>query len=246
VEQQDRVLAGANITAGFFQREQRQELWFSADRTQRARDTRMVITQSANSGLVNVCDEVYAPNGLVGGAGDKGGVITLTTKAWVPLLVTGHFVAAALAAEIGDKETSATTVTIGRRVEALYRTAIYLVLASIGTGVYEVWGTPYDFVHGRNTTEAYNKHAFRWEDKPEVIETDFIANEEHAQVVVVREVIHRGRSGHSYNLDIVDDLRVQRGDILALPDSSRVYVTDYQRDLTFGAAAVLNVQGFRV
>lgn len=246
VEQQDRALGGANITAGFFQREQRQEIWFSADRTQRARDTRMVIVQSSNSGLLDVADEEYSPNGLVGGAGDLGGVITLTTKKWVPLLVVGNFVAAALAANIGDRETSSTTVTIGRRLEAIYRMVIYLTLASIGTGVYEVWGTPYDFVHGRNTTEAYSKNSLRWEDKLDVVETDFIANEEHAQSVGARELIYKARGGASYNLDMVDDLRIQRGDILALPDASRIYVTDYQRDLTFGTAAVLNVQGFRV
>jgi hypothetical protein len=43
----------------------------------------------------------------------------------------------------------------------------------------------------------------------------------------------------------VDDPRIERGDIIALKDGSRVYVTDYTRDLSFGAPATLDITGFR-
>ena len=53
------MLANATITAGFFQLEQNKDISFSDDATQRAADTYMVIKQSANSGLIDFCDEEY-------------------------------------------------------------------------------------------------------------------------------------------------------------------------------------------
>ena len=40
--------------------------------------------------------------------------------------------------------------------------------------------------------------------------------------------------------------RIERGDIVELQDGTRVYVTEYSRDLGHGAPAVLNIDGFRV
>jgi hypothetical protein len=251
VEQQDRVLGQANITAGYFQLTQRQEVWFSDDHTQRARGTRLVVRQSANSGLLPVCDETYRVLGEVGGIGDLHGLIELKTSMWVPLLVTDALAGLLLAAKIPDYVQvgitgTGVTLPYGRLVHALAEMEIMLVMMSMGTGSYEVWGIPYDYVNARNTTEAYDRNAQAGDDKPLSIETDFVMNEDHAQALAGREFLYAALSASSFGLTMVDDLRVQVGDILELPDATRLFVTGFDRDLTFGAKATLAVQGFQI
>lgn len=245
VSQQGKVLAQANITAGFFQLWQTQELYWSDDRRQRAQDTYLVVKQSANSGLFPVCSESYTPIESGGVPGEFGGTIKLHTLAYVPSLLLA-MLAAKAASFLPDGVSGSVTVPYGRKVQAAIEFGTFVTMASMGTGSYEIWGTPYDYVHGRNTTEAYDIAAPSWVEKVESIECDFILTEEHAQATVGREFLYRARSSSSYGVTLVDDPRIEIGDILELPDSSRIYVTDYSRNLSPGAPAILEVQGFQV
>lgn len=239
VAQQDQALANANITAGFFQLEQNQDVYWSDDRTQRAKGTRLVIKQSANSGLLPVCDEDYEATAHTGGK------ITLTTSAFVPGLI-GAFLALKIAWALPDiaPPFGGPTATLGKQVAAGLEFGVLITMASIGTGVYEVWGTPYDFVHARHTTEAYDPAAPEWMDATEVVETDLVQNDAHAQAIAARELIYRARAAQSYGMTIVDDPRIEPGDIIGLPDGTRLYVTGYRRNLSPGAPAVLDLEGF--
>lgn len=239
VAQQDQALANANITAGFFQLQQNQDVYWSDDRTQRAKGTRLVIKQSANSGLLPVCDEDYEATAHTGGK------ITLTTSAFVPGLI-GAFLALKIAWALPDiaPPFGGPTATLGKQVAAGLEFGVLITMASIGTGVYEVWGTPYDFVHARHTTEAYDPAAPEWMDATEVVETDLVQNDAHAQAIAARELIYRARSAQSYGMTIVDDPRIEPGDIIGLPDGTRLYVTGYRRNLSPGAPAVLDLEGF--
>jgi hypothetical protein len=249
VEQQDRVLGQANITAGFFQIEQKQEIWFSDDHTQRARGTRLVVRQSANSGLLPVCTEAWEVLGEVGGIGDLHGRILLTTLAWVPLLATDSIFGLLYDASIPDGTLAViggATIPYGRLIHAATEAEILLLMMSMGTGSYEVWGVPYDYANGRNTTEAYDASASADDDKPKSIDTDFAMNEDHAQAIAAREFLFAAFSASSFGVTIVDDLRVQVGDILELPDATRLFVTGFDRNLGHGAPATLAVQGFQI
>lgn len=241
VEQQDQVLAQANITAGYFQIKQEQDVLFSGDQTQRAVDTHLVIRQSANSGILPVCSEGYAA------LSETVGRITLRTAAWVPALLS-VMLASKLAAALPDGVTGGSTISIGRKVQAALEFSVMLTMASIGTGSYEVWGTPFDYVKGRNITEAYDPEFEdqEWSANPAEIESDFISSEDHAQAVTGIEFIYRALGVNSYSATLVDDPRIEVGDILELPDASRIYVTGYKRELTRGASALIDVEGFRV
>ena len=101
-------------------------------------------------------------------------------------------------------------------------------------------------VHTRNSTTAYNPAAKDWEVNVLEIESDFVVNEAAALNFATRELIYNFRSASSYNITIVDDLRIEPGDIVELSDGSRVYVTEYSRELTSGSPAMLKLTGFRV
>lgn len=237
--QSGRSLAAANITAGYFQLRQHQDVFWSDDRTQRARDTYLVVKQSANSGLLNVCDETYQETSHTGGQ------IVLETAAWVPGLIA-VFLAVKAAGAIPDiaPPFGGPTAPVGKMVHAALELSVLLVLASIGTGSYEVWGTPYDFVHARNITEAYDSASPEWGESVEEIDSDLIADAGHARAVAARELVYRAKSAASYGVQIVDDPRIEPGDILALPDGSRLYVTSYRRSLGRDTPALLDVEGF--
>jgi hypothetical protein len=241
VSQQDRMLDRATMTAGFFKLKLERDVTFSQDGTQRARNTHMVVRQSANAGLLPVCSEDYSQKSITGGQ------IVLTTYAWVPGLATAAIAAKVAAHNIPDGVVSfgSFTIPIGRKVEAVADVVLFLTMMSIGTGVYEIWGTPYDMVHARNTTTAYGKTVQDWEINVAEIENDFVMNQQQSEGFAVRELIYAYRSASSYNISIVDDPRIERGDIIALKDGSRVYVTDYARDLSIGAPATLDITGFR-
>ena len=242
VTQQDQALANATITAGFFQLKQTQEMFFSNDRTQRADNTYMVVKQSANSGLLNVCSESYTP------ISPTEGRIELETAFWAPALATAGLAGLIASSFIPDGVVSfggGVTIPEGRLVEMASEVAILLVMMSIGTGMYEIRGNPYDFVHARNTSEATAAGVPAYLLKNDDLESDFVMNEGQAQAFAARELIYRARSATVYGVTIVDDPRIERGDLIELYDGSRLYVLDFSRDLSSGSAATLEVTGFR-
>lgn len=244
VEQQDQVLANATITAGFFVSAVEQDVSFSDDGSQRAANTYMVIKQSANAGLVPVCDEDYEQTSLTSGR------ITLTNTYYAAGLATAGLAGILAATKIPDDVQvgvtgTGITIPVGRVVHGTSEVALLIAMMSIGTGVYEIRGTTYDYVHGRNSTEAYDCDADEWVNNIVTIENDFVMDEDGAQAMAVRELLYQSRAANSFGLTIVDDPRIEPGDIVELPDGERVYVTGYTRNLTRGAAATLDLEGFR-
>lgn len=240
VAQQDQVLGHATITAGFFQLTQHMDIYFSDDASQRASNTYMVVKQSANSGLISFCDEEYEQKT------QTSGLITVTTSVFAPLLATQALATILLMANIPDFVAVYVTVPWGRRIQAAAQVELLLIMMCLGTGQYEVRGTPYDYVHARNTVEAFDCDAPDWLQKIVDIENDFVMSEDAAQAFAVRELIYQAGAANNYGVTIVDDPRIEPGDIVELHDGTRLYVTGYSRDLSRGAAATLDLEGFRV
>lgn len=242
VSQQDQALATAAVTAGFFKLRHERPVYWSEDRRQRAESTYLVVKQSVNSGLLPVGDERYEATGPTEGK------IIVETRSWVPGLATLSIAALLAASHLPDYAPpgGGPTIPTGKIVHGAAEAAILLILMSLGVGQYEVRGTPYDYVHARNTTEAVATGSKPWAVAVQELESDLIRDEAHAQAVAARELLYAVRSAQTWQADIVDDPRIERGDILALPDGSRLYVTDAARDLSRGAQAILKVTGFRV
>lgn len=241
VTQQDQALTTETLTAGFFQPKVEQTVYFSPDRLQRAQSTYMVIKQSCNSGLIPVAREDYAQRS------DTAGRITLTNTYYSAIFITAALLGAQAAGALPDIAPTGggPTVPTGKITQAALLFAAMYVMSSIGSGSYEIRGLPYDWARARNTTEAYDDSAPEWSQKIIEIENDFVMNQSMSEAFAVRELLYQARSAVSYGAVIVDDPRVERGDILQLPDGSRLYVTGYSRELSRGAPAMLNVEGFK-
>lgn len=246
VVQQEQVLASTSITAGFWKGEQDETLFWSDDRRARAKNTRMVVKQSINSGLLPIGDESYAQND------EFSGTVEVEVAVFVSGLATASLAAVLLLDVVGDKVvvggfgvSTGITVPFGRVIRGFAEASLLLIMMSIGTGQYEILGEPFDFVHQVNTTTAFNDASPYWSDMVEEEENNLIYDEAHAQEVAVRELLHRTAMANSWDTVIIDDPRIEIGDIIELPDTSRLYVTSYQRDLTRGSASELRVSGFR-
>lgn len=242
IKQSERVLAETTMTAGFFRLRQIHRVYFSEDRTLRATDLRMVIKESANR-LLNVCDEEMDWLGH-DSADDTGAAVVVTTRNFVPAILGSYVFMKVYLAGVSDGATPAVTIPYGRVLEAAGDVAILLLLVSFGQGTYQILGRPLDAVEEVNETVAYAPDASPASQKLENIESDFIVSESAAQAFVTREFIYRCRAATSFTLTIVDDPRLEVGDIVQFADGMRLFVTGFRRDLSPGSAALLQLSGF--
>jgi len=244
VVQQDQILGTAVITAGFFKRETNRNVFWSDDRRARAQNTKMKVLDSINAGILPIGDETYAEIDRFHGT------VTTEVSIFVATLATASLAAVIALDQAPDGvqvSLTGTGVTIpaGRVIRGIAEAALLLIMMSIGTGNYEIWGEPFDFVHAVNKTEAFDENAPLWMEDVVEEENDLIYDETHAQEVAVRELLHRAAETNRWDTVIVDDPRIEPGDILALPDTSRLYVLNYRRDISRGGASTLAVEGFR-
>jgi len=246
VVQEEQSLDRAGITAGFFQLHQHETVQWSEDQKQRAKNTRMVIHQSVNDQLLTIAVETYTEIDLFHGSVD------VVTEGWVPKLATVLLGAMLVMDFIPDGVIggglfviAGYTVPIGRVIRGIFEAGLLVIMMSIGTGEYEIFGEPFDFVHAINTTVAVDNAAPQWMEAQTTEENDLIFDEAHAQRTAIRELLHRVAAQNKWDAQIVDDPRIEPGDIVELPDTSRVFVTDYERQLTRGTPALLTIRGFR-
>ena len=241
-KRQDQILTQETFTLGWFMPYWKKKLYFSEDKTQRATNTRLVPNPSMNV-FLKFTQEKWIQQTENGGVlkfnniantAIMGSLLALWQASyWQPIPVAGGIGGGA-------------TIPAGRKVEAGFQLAFMTLMLNIGTGTYEIWGTPYDWVHARNTTEAFDSSVPTWVDNATDIESDFIANDEHAKAVAIRELIYLARSASKWNVTIVDDPRIEYGDILQFTDKSQLFVEDFTRRLERGSEAVLDVSGFLI
>ena len=246
VTQQDQILATTVITAGFFKRTTRRDVYWSDDRRARAQNTYMKVLDSINAGLLPIGDETYVQNDAFHGTVTTEVTIFIATLATVSLAAVifldydpdGVVV-------FGFGGSAGVTIPQGRVIRGIAEAALLLIMMSIGTGHYEVWGQPYDFVHAVNKTEAFDDAAPTWMEDVREEGNDLIYDETHATEVAVRELLHRSAETNRWDTIITDDPRIEPGDIIELPDTSRLYVEDYTRTIARGGESTLSVSGFR-
>lgn len=250
VSQQEQVLASETLMCGPFRWRSTREVHWSRDHSLRAENCRLEVKQSINDGglieVLPVGTESFKQTS------PEGGEITVQYSAWNALIIP-HELGALIAAHQLPEEVVSAGVggSIGHTLpwpKALAVGAAELVLFSTlfrqGQGIYDVKGMPYDFVHTVNETDAYDQNAEEWDERLEVIENDLVPSQAASEGLAVAELFYRSRASSRATLVIADDPRIERGDILGLPDGRRFYVLEGSRNLTRGEARLLELEGF--
>ncbi len=241
VNQVERLLGSATLTCGFFHGDSQMDLWWSDDHTQRA-DVNPIsgfrTLQSINENTLGpIGSEAMTVTSIYGA--------TVSVHAdYVWLSIEDALPVAALAAAIASPDLFGLGSFAKAVAVAGLFSAAMTFLMRMGTGVYEVWGVPYDYVQQVNEVEAYDIAAPEWHQKIEEFESNLIPNEDVASAVATSELLYRARSASKATMVMVDDYRIEPGDIFELPDARRFYVLTYSRELTRGAEALIQLEGF--
>lgn len=240
-------LGKAEITTGFFTFGETLECWWSDDRKQRAENTFWVIKKSINANLFPVGTEEYEVKD------DYHGVIIIEVSPLYTILAMTLVAAYVAAAFIPDGVatggllfSAGQTIPYGRIIQAFAMVSILTMLMCLGSAQYEVWGDPFDMAYVEKRSIAIENGIPYWDEIEKEIKNDFIGSYDQADTIALAELIFEKSSGLPRTLIIDDDLTLEMGDIIQIPDGRQVFVLDMKKTIKRGQVSLLEVNGFKV
>ena len=246
VDGEDQVLGTASVTTGFFRPSQDLDVYYSDERKTRSDNPRFIVKQSVNSGLLPVGDESMVK------VDEFHSRITVSINVWVPILATTLLASYLLLSLVPDTvqvgiSGTGITISVGRLLQAVALIGILIIMMSLGTGIYEVWGIPYEMVYLEKQAIAQKAGLEFWEEREKQIRNDFISTEEQALPLVENQLHYEVMREQPRTLLMRYDPRYEPGDIIELSSTVRVYVDQMQRTLTRGSADTnkMTIQGFK-
>ncbi|MDI6853015.1 MAG: hypothetical protein QME75_05345 [Deltaproteobacteria bacterium] len=123
---------------------------------------------------------------------------------------------------------------------------ILLIMMSIGSAQYEVWGTPYDYAYLEKQSVAIEEGLEYWLENEKEIKNDFIGTHDQADTIAVTELIWEKSLSRPRRIAIEDDPALELGDIVALPDGRKILVTALNKKIKRGEVPTLIIDGGKV
>lgn len=241
VEGPDQLLGSAMITTGFFRPSQSMEVYYSDERKTRSDNPRFIVIQSVNSGLLPVGDESMTKF-------DEFHVrIDVEISVWVIVLAAYLLYLYLAASIIPDGVGLVATIPIGRVIQAIVLVGILIIMMSIGTGQYEVWGTPYELVYLEKQAIAQKTGVQFWEERELGIRNDFVSTTEQADALAVAALHYEVMKENPRSLLLRYDPRIEPGDIIQLSTTVKVYVESVRRTIMRDStdSGIMMVDGYR-
>lgn len=240
-------LGDAQVTTGFFSRGETLECWWSDDHKQRAHSTYMKTIKSVNSGLLPVGTEEYTAVDVFHGE------ITVEISVWTELLAGAlllEYLAASLipdgVATGGIIFEAGETIPYGRYIEAQAMVGIMLIMMSLGSAQYEIWGTPYDLAYVQKTAIAMEDDLDYWDEVELKIQNDFLGSSDQATAIAIATLVWEKSASKPRKLVIDDNLALELGDIVLLPDERKFLITGMSKTIKRGEIPKLSLDGFKV
>jgi hypothetical protein len=240
-------LGQAQVTTGFFSMHETLETWWSEDRKQRADGTSMKVIKSVNSGILPVGSEHYTQ------LDEFHGQIEVEISVWVPILATvmiAEYLAAAFIPDdvivLGFGASEGITIPVGRIIQAQAMIGILLIMMSIGSAQYEVWGTPYDFAYLEKKSVAVEDGLDYWLENNLDIKNDFIGTHDQADIIAMTELSWQKCLSMPRKVSVADDPRLEVGDIIGLPDGRKLVISALSKNIKRGEIPTLLIEGCKV
>jgi hypothetical protein len=123
---------------------------------------------------------------------------------------------------------------------------ILLIMMSIGSAQYEVWGTPYDYAYLEKQSVAIEEGLEYWLENEKEIKNDFIGTHDQADTIAVTELIWEKSLSRPRRIAIEDDPALEVGDIVALPDGRKILITGLNKKIRRGEVPTLVIDGGKV
>ncbi len=251
VRQVERVLAQENVSVGFFSPGETVDIRFSSDETLRADNVWLDVKKSVNIipdlqfiGQAPMSfSESFTQDSPYGGhltvlPNGSGHALLLAAFVSWQLLENVPLVVGAFGAGVAARD-PVTAVALG-----LAQTSVFTLLSLMGNGIYEIRGTPYDVVFPVHELLCWDQDADTNTAETVEVRNDFLEDQAAAETFGVNELCYRVRASSEASLVMQDDLRVEPGDVIELPDGSQFYVEDYTREISRPSEATLAMRGF--
>ncbi len=245
VDGPDQILATATITSGFFTPSVEVEAYYSDERHTRSDNPRFIIKQSANAGLLSFCDEYMEQ------IDEFHSKIIVDVSIWAPVLATTmlamYMTIQAIPRAVVTALFGGTTIPVQDIAAAAVLISILILMMSIGTGTYEIWGTPYEMVYLEEQAIAIKSGVEFWEEREKEIRNDFISALDQAQPLAVNELHFEVMKEQPRALLLRYDPRIEPGDIIQLSSQVKIWVESVSRLVSQDSSevATMTVTGYR-
>ena len=123
---------------------------------------------------------------------------------------------------------------------------IMLIMMSLGSAQYEIWGTPYDYAYVQEESLAIEDGLNYWQENEKQISNNFLGSYDQADSLAVTELIWEKSNSYPRQLIIDDDLALEMGDIVLLPDGRKFLITNLTKKMQRGEIPQLTLTGFKV
>ena len=138
------------------------------------------------------------------------------------------------------------TIPWGRVIQAAAMLGIMLIMMSIGSAQYEVWGTPYDYAYLEKMSIAMEDGLDYWRENEKEIKNDFIGTHDQADTIAVTELIWEKSLTRTRRIVIEDDPSLEVGDIVGIPDGRKILITGLSKKIKRGEVPSLVIDGCKV
>jgi len=243
VDGKNQKLGTASVTTGFFSRKETLHCWWSDDRKQRASGTNMQILKSCNAGLISFCTESYAE------IDEYHGDVLIKVSIWVAILATVMLLGYLVLAIIPDFWVGVffgITISFGRLIQALFMVGFLVIMMSLGSGQYEIWGTPYDYAYLEKMSIAMEDGLDYWMENEKEIKNDFIGDHDQADTIAVTELVWEKSLSKPRKIIIEDDPSLEVGDIIGIPDGRKILISGLSKKIKRGEVLSLTIEGCKV
>lgn len=245
VDGTDQLLASATVTSGFFTSSIEVDAYYSDERKTRSDNPRLIIKQSANAGLLSFCDESMEK------IDEFHSKIIVDVSIWAPVLATTmlamYMAIQAIPRAVVTALFGGTTIPVQDIAAAAVLITILLLMMSIGTGQYEIWGTPYEMVYLEQQAIAQKSGIEFWEEREKEIRNDFISTPEQAQALAVNELHYEVMKERPRSILLRYDPRLEPGDIIQLSNGVKIWIESVTRTIQRNSNDVqtMSVTGYR-
>jgi len=274
VEGPNQKLGQAEITTGFFTFWEDIDCYWADDKKQRAHSTYCKTIKGINDNLIPWIggDPQVDHDKYYNEIDEFHGRISIEIYIWVAALATASLAAYLALAAVPDGTESMSegfafcgglgasvcdvvvwevpmtgwTFPWGRIGQAAALLVILAVMMSLGSAQYEIWGIPYDLAYLEKKSIAIEKDLKYWEENEKEVKNDFIGSWDQADTVAVTELIYQRSQSEQRTLVVGDDLRLEVGDIVQIPDGRRIFIEKLSKTIKRGEVPKLTINGFKV
>ncbi len=123
---------------------------------------------------------------------------------------------------------------------------ILLIMMSIGSAQYEVWGTPYDYAYLEQHVDCIEEGLAYYQQNKREIKNDLLGSFDQADAIAMLELTWEKSRSYPRKILLEDDPALEPGDILQLVDGRKFMIQDLAKTVKRGDTPVLTADCIKV